>query len=724
MAKRTRPNDEQQSGQIHDLLGGEAIPFVVEHEDMLNVAPVAAPDNPPPESDLFSEPPPLPTEAPPYVVLARRYRPQTFSEIVGQEHVRSSLVGAIESGRIGHAYLFSGPRGTGKTSTARILAKALNCRNGGPRPDPCCVCDSCRSIAAGSSLDVIEIDAASNTGVDNIRDLRTGIVLAPFSRYKVYIIDEVHMLSMQAFNALLKTLEEPPSQVVFVLATTELQKVPDTIVSRCQCLAFRRFTTMEIAEQLARIFEAETKRRALEVSEEDKAKIIDLLARNAEGGMRDAQVALDQVLVLSRGRIDFSSVRRFLGYIEVDVLDEFARALLERRTADLLMIIDQLINTGQDLERFVKNLTEYLRDLLIARTTPENSGLINASSDRLAILRRLAESFPLSFLLNSAQVFLRVTDEMKTSNQTRFILEIAVIKVTQIDPVEDVAKIIGRLQELEQTLNGGQSPSARPPSTTALPHHGASESHIAKPPVPSNAVLHNQTESPAALTCHQQTTVSPPPANDDIPSTPDTPLTVPSAHRSSIDQETFFNLLRERTLQKNHYLHISMLEASIIALHTGVVVFGVNPADRFTYDHLSRPQNQAIIREIAAEILGHPVSIRLQYNTPGPAEIPSGLLQTDGMPLPSMTPIPLPIASTPPQNSAASVKYESSNAETNLAPQIAELATVEPVAVERIYRGTALRKLAEKNSDLADLINIVEKVFHVEDSQLSYDYRT
>ena len=390
-----------------------------------------------------------------YVVLARRYRPQTFDEIVAQEQVQSALCGAIAGGQVAHSYLFSGPRGTGKTSTARILAKALNCQNGGPRPDPCGKCESCRSITAGSSLDVIEIDAASNTGVDNIRDLRTGVALAPFSRFKVYIVDEVHMLSMQAFNALLKTLEEPPPQVVFVLATTELHKVPETIVSRCQSYAFRRFTVPEIAKQLGRIFDIEVGRRGLTVVPEEREGILDLLARNAEGGMRDAQVALDQVLVLSREKVEFDTVRRFLGSVRIDVLDRFVRGLHGRQTEELLCLVDELVNSGQDLERFVKNFAEEVRDLLIARTAPRKPELLNVSSDRHLALQELAGSLPVPFLLNVAAAFVKLADEMKMSTQSRFLLEYTVIRLTLVDPVEDVASIVTHLQELERKIGGG-----------------------------------------------------------------------------------------------------------------------------------------------------------------------------------------------------------------------------------------------------------------------------
>ncbi len=384
-----------------------------------------------------------------YIVLARRYRPQTFDDIVGQEHVRETLRQAILSGQIAHAYLFSGPRGTGKTSTARILAKAVNCQTNGPRPDPCGHCASCRAITSGNSLDVIEIDAASNTGVDSIRELRTGIVLAPFSRYKVYIVDEVHMLSMQAFNALLKTLEEPPPRVIFVLATTELHKVPQTIISRCQCFQFRRFTSREIISHLDKILTREAVERGIHVDPQEKDRILELIALAAEGGMRDAQVALDQILVLCHDRLDYETVRQFFGGIQSSHLERFVRGILERRVGELLQLVNEIVAYGLDLERFVKNVAAYLRDLLLLRQAGRESNLVDAPEDCLAVMEELANAFSLSRLVNLCHTFVRLADATRTVGNVRFLLELEVVRLACLDPEDDLNKLIEALKDVD-----------------------------------------------------------------------------------------------------------------------------------------------------------------------------------------------------------------------------------------------------------------------------------
>lgn len=477
-----------------DLLGGNEDAGFFDGEDagpdlFGEVAPTA-PSPPEPERPVSrpSAASPEPYSKPQtdgYVVLARKYRPQTFDDVVGQHAVQQGLRGAIASGQISHSYLFSGPRGTGKTSTARILAKALNCQDNGPRPDPCGKCASCRSITAGSSLDVIEIDAASNTGVDNIRELKSGVVLAPFSRYKVYIVDEVHMLSNQAFNALLKTLEEPPPQVVFVLATTELHKVPETIISRCQTFMFRRFSLEELKRQLGNILDIEVAQRGLSVESEDREKILDLVARNAEGGMRDAQVTLDQVLVLSKGRLNFEDVRRFLGMADLEALDKFIQMIYAKQAKELLELIDTLVGQGQDLELFVKGASDYLRDLMIVRAAGKDTSLINASEDRMLELETIAGKLSLPFLIETIEQFVHIVGEMKTSGQPRTVLELAVLKVALGNNGLSLDGLNDRLNRLEARIDSGvampkqaEAPVEKPvdkPAETALSRAPLSE---------------------------------------------------------------------------------------------------------------------------------------------------------------------------------------------------------------------------------------------------------
>ena len=555
-----------------------------------------------------------------YVVLARRYRPQTFDQLVGQESARAALEGAIRGNQIGHAYLFCGPRGTGKTSTARILAKAVNCLNGGPRPDPCGECASCRAITSGSSLDVIEIDAASNTGVDNIRELRSGVVLAPFSRYKVYIVDEVHMLSMAAFNALLKTLEEPPSQVIFVLATTDPQKVPDTIISRCQVFQFRRFSTDEIVKHLGSILDAEAQQRSLQIAPEDRLPILEMIARNAEGGMRDAQVALDQVLVLCRDRIDVETVRRFLGSVRFDLLDAFVRGIRDRNTEELLQLVQQLSETGQDLERFTSSLTEYLRDLLIVRAAPHKPELLNVSTDRFAGLQILAADLPMALAVQLTDSFLRLSEKMKTASQPRFLLEVELMRLSTSATTVDVDNLISRIDELERRVQGGATPTpvAKPSKVTAeAPAPGvetksqSSKMEAEAPAVPEISNVPSFTSTPSvsqpALTAAKLPEISQ--AEQSAPPAP--PESAMQQMMENLQPDALMKEIMEK-LPDTSCVRMALQDATILSIGERSVVIGVNPGDTFTYTHLSRPVNLQQLTEIACAALQRKVNIRLE----------------------------------------------------------------------------------------------------------------
>lgn len=723
MAKK-RQTSEDELFQTDDTSGG-----LFGDDPQPDEAPIPsalAADEPDDAPGLFPEEKrPAPPQREGYVVLARRYRPQTFDQIVGQESVQKSLRGAIEGGNIGHAYLFAGPRGTGKTSTARILAKALNCQEGGPRPDPCGKCDSCKMIAAGSSLDVIEIDAASNTGVDNIRDLRSGVVLAPFSRFKVYIIDEVHMLSNQAFNALLKTLEEPPSQVVFILATTELQKVPETIVSRCQTSQFRRFSVSEIAKQLDKILTKELERRKVKVDPEDRVRILDLISRNAEGGMRDAQVSLDQVLVLAHDKLDFDTVRRFLGHVQNDILDAFIQALYDRRTQDLLLMIDELVNGGQDLERFVKTFSDHLRDLLILRTAPANPGLVNAADDRLRAMRQLADNLSTSFLLSAASAMLRLSEEMKQSGQSRFLLEFAIIRLTQVEVVDDIGKMSARLQEIEKAVasGGGVAPRvAAPPQVEARPKPAAmSSSKIAEPPAPqAYAATPAPAVAPAPVPAPQAAPAQPTPAPVPIAQAETLTTSSASAPVASISPEEFMCGLREKTVNRSSYLHLTLLDSVVLEISGNTILLGVNAADKLGHGLLAKAQNQEILREVCREIAGRDMIIKVQLV----AGMPKAAQPIIDPVAPAATSAPAPVLSAqlavtaiPAVSAPAAVPVEEEHEmEIYYSPEIRKLS-------ERVYKGSALRDFVEKHADLKEVMDKLKETFKLEDSQITFRAR-
>lgn len=392
-----------------------------------------------------------------YQVIARKWRPQTFEEVTGQESITRTLRNAIEHERLHHAYLFSGARGVGKTTTARLLAKALNChKTSAPNPKPCSpndadACDSCREIAEGRSIDVLEIDAASNTGVDNVREvIINNINTSPArDRYKVFIIDEVHMLSTSSFNALLKTLEEPPPRVVFIMATTELHKVPDTILSRCQEFEFRTIPTAKIFERLKLIAGAEK----ISVSDEALREI----ARSGEGSMRDAQSNFDQVISFSAERIAMEDVVNALGIASSEMLRRTVAAISAKNAPEILNVVEDLIRRGQDLRNFCRDLLSFFRDLLVAKVSDAEELLDSAAFSR-SDLRKNAEPFSESDLIRFFSSLSDTETKLKTASHARYTLEIGLIKLLEMQKVTPLEKLLERLAKLENAFGNGAPP--------------------------------------------------------------------------------------------------------------------------------------------------------------------------------------------------------------------------------------------------------------------------
>lgn len=382
-----------------------------------------------------------------YVALYRQWRPQDFDALVGQKAVKTTLKNALASGKIAHAYLFSGPRGTGKTSMARILAKALNCEQG-PTAEPCGQCSNCQRIVQGTSLDVIEIDAASNTSVDNIRDLREQVAFTPAeSRYKVYIIDEVHMLSTGAFNALLKTLEEPPAHAVFILATTDPQKVPATIQSRCQRFEFRRVTVDEIAEHLAMV--------AAGSGIEADADALRLIAIQAEGGMRDALSLLDQCGVMAK-RVTVATVREVLGIVGREALHELTGAIGRRQLPQALATLNLLLEQGKDVKQVLTELIEYLRALVLYLAVPDYEEIY--LTDTKEALAELAPLFGRDRLLAAEERLHSAIQELRGSMRPRITAELCLLDLCRVEG-STLAALSARIEQLERQLAGGVMPA-------------------------------------------------------------------------------------------------------------------------------------------------------------------------------------------------------------------------------------------------------------------------
>src|SRR5919206_2646993 len=418
-----------------------------------------------------------------HATLYRKWRPRRMGEIVGQEPVVRTLSRAIETDRVAHAYLFSGPRGTGKTSTAKVLAMGLNCARG-PTPEPDGTCESCRAIINGSSLDVVEMDAASNRGIDEIRDLRDRVNLAPVAgRMKVYIIDEVHMLTPEAFNALLKMLEEPPEHVVFVLATTEKHRVLPTIISRCQSFDFRRPGVETLVEKLAEIAKVE----GIEVESE----ALTVIAREGRGSFRDAEGLLDQLSFFAEGGITASMVRELLGGVGPESLIETTYALHGRRAPDALRIVDRLSNGGKDLGQFVGELLAHLRNLMLLPYAPEVA-LAGVGAEERPPLEEQANAVPTAEIVRLIEALGDALSLMRRGGDPKLELELVFLKLTRDYTEPDMTTILDRLETLERAVEDGTAATTLPLAAADTvreepPEEGEPAQEAVEPDVPRDA---------------------------------------------------------------------------------------------------------------------------------------------------------------------------------------------------------------------------------------------
>ncbi len=389
-----------------------------------------------------------------YTVLARKYRPQKFSEVIGQEHVTRTLQNAIEQGRSAHGYIFSGHRGIGKTTVARILAAALNCRSKDhPVPEPCGVCESCTEIRAGNSVDVIEIDAATNRGIDEIRELREAARYRPArDRFKIYILDEAHQITDAAFNALLKTLEEPPDHIVFMLATTQPEDIPQTIRSRCQHFSFRAVKFDDIVGQLRDL----VGREKIEADEDALA----LLAEAGDGSMRDALSILDQAIASSTGKLTADSVRNLVGAAPAHILEQVMQAVSESKSEEILRLVDHLIGEGHSPTHFARQMVRFLRNATVAKIAGKDSALLQISSEERERVTRVADLFGEEDLTRHLQIMLRTHSELGYKQEQRFHLELGLLKMAHAQKLIPIEQLLSDVASAPAT--GSQKPPARP----------------------------------------------------------------------------------------------------------------------------------------------------------------------------------------------------------------------------------------------------------------------
>lgn len=430
-----------------------------------------------------------------YVVFARKYRPQTFDDIAGQDHITTTLRNAISQDKVAHAYLFAGPRGVGKTTTARIFAKSLNCEKG-PTAKPCNACASCKEITQGTSLDILEIDGASNRGIDEIRALRENVKFSPSrGAFKVYIIDEVHMLTPEAFNALLKTLEEPPPHVKFIFATTQAHKVPATILSRCQRFDFRRIRIKDILKNLKTISSEER----LDVKDE----ALNLIAKYSDGSMRDAQVILDQIASYSQGVVAVDDVTKMLGMVEPEILFGLSKAIHEKDALAALDIIDRLVSEGKDVFYVVLALIEHFRNLSVIKISKDSASLIEAGPEKLKRYEEESGNFTIEEILYIIYTLSNTLDFIRKSSISKIPFEAALIKLTLKTSIASLNELMDRIAALEK--DSCKADVMPPIQEKALPVTTAAAKEVKKSETPASADLEEVLSSWASVINHIKT---------------------------------------------------------------------------------------------------------------------------------------------------------------------------------------------------------------------------
>ncbi|MCP9494124.1 MAG: DNA polymerase III subunit gamma/tau [Pyrinomonadaceae bacterium MAG19_C2-C3] len=641
-----------------------------------------------------------------YQVIARKWRPQTFEEVTGQEAITRTLTNAIVYERLHHAYMFSGARGVGKTTTARLLAKALNChKTTKPNPLPCRIddetaCVSCREIAESRSIDVLEIDAASNTGVDNVRDqiINTVAIRPARDRYRVFIIDEVHMLSGAAFNALLKTLEEPPSNVVFIMATTELHKLPDTILSRCQQFEFRIIALPKITARLKLIADAEN------VDIEDAA--LSEIARAGEGSMRDAQSAFDQVISFSQGHITAAEVETALGLAGTELLLRTLRAIADAQPSGILKVVDDLVMRGHDLRNFCRELLAQFRDLLVLKVGvgSDEDDADATRAQAFAEMRALSEQFTESDLVRFFHSLTQTERDIRESAHPRYQLELGLIKLIEMRRLAGIDDLIARLQSLEENLRGEAKPVRVPPSSqggasNAPPSGGTGNntpprtgtSAFAPPPTieEKSAFAHtlpsaaqNPSSAPAASST-RETTVAPfvapdakplkeslenvPPASVNPPnlSAPSLKLVTPpssppardavhtnifdlasASHASAVDEAPsstatvqldtpIERIKQELEARRRTFVVVALDEAASVYLEDDELVVEYLPKHRHLRDNLTRPESRKVLGEVCRDVLGRDTGLRVRIKDEDERATPAATPRTTLSQVPS-----------------------------------------------------------------------------------------
>ncbi len=543
-----------------------------------------------------------------YQVSARKYRPATFQDVIGQPHVVQTLSNAIASKRIAHAFLFSGTRGVGKTTMARILAKALNCEKG-PTATPCDTCVNCREITQGNSVDVIEIDGASNTGVDDVREVRENVKFTPFhGHYRIYIIDEVHMLSTSAFNALLKTLEEPPAHVVFIFATTEIHKIPATILSRCQHYNFRRIPHAEIIQRLR--FVAQQDGLALE----DRS--LSAIARASEGSMRDALSILDQAVAFAGKNVTHSNLETLLGTVPQEHVRAMIAAVIAKNSPAVVSIVAQVLDQGHDLRAYCADLVEYARHMLVAAVVPsaqELRSLIETPEEDLRQIVADAKAFTVEQAQELFRILSQAEDALRLSAHPRFVLESASIRAARLLAG---GTAVSTAPTMATPTPPRQAAPVTAPAAPGRPPSGHSPAAQAKPMTQTQSVSTPRSAFPPGA--------SPKPAPPKLSAQPASATPAPAAPPPAAPPiQLNWEQVVERVSDKHPNIGTFLEMGSLLGIEGNQLMIGYPASASVARSMVEKPDNQQLITALCAELAGRPVRLKIVELTRGQTAAPS-----------------------------------------------------------------------------------------------------
>ncbi|WP_368246295.1 DNA polymerase III subunit gamma/tau [Clostridium paraputrificum] len=517
-----------------------------------------------------------------YTALYREWRPKNFEDVVGQEHITTTLKNQIQNDRIAHAYLFCGTRGTGKTSTAKVMAKALNCLNP-VNGEPCNECEMCKKINEGLAIDVTELDAASNNGVDKIRDIIDDAKYPPQeARFKVYIMDEVHMLSMGAVNAFLKTLEEPPANVIFILATTDPQKLPITILSRCQRFDFKRISKSDISDRLRKIVGAQG------VLADEKS--LELISRVSDGAMRDALSILDQSIAMGDGSVNYDSVVGMLGLVTNEYLFNITSAIIERNIQKAMNIIEEVVYAGKDINLFIKDLTGHFRNLLMAKVTNNPEEVLDMSMENINLIKEQGSRIRVEEIMRDIRILQEAEGNAKISKQARLYLELATIKMCKIEYDTSSEVILARINRLEEVIKSGKIQVAQAQQGS---NQDDEVSNVQKRVATQDVINKEQavTETPVIEVNTNATT-----SIGDI-------------------QRAWHDILEALKARRAMVIYASLMTGRPVACNNGIVLIKYEEEYAFNKIRLEKPDNIKVINEVVSEVMRERLKVRFTVET-------------------------------------------------------------------------------------------------------------